>query len=215
MARKIRPFTLLFSHHVTLACLEALGKPLRQHRNRLTIATILAVGLSALAWPVEAQIVYTPVYIEISGNGSYNLDLNNDGVTDFTISSSSYGIGCVNGASVDEMPASGNGAEGSPPKALKLGDQIGPGQTFYAGRGSMAVYACGFLSCYTGGHWRGVTNGYLGLSFQINGETHYGWARLSVHAIHHFCRGKTFVTTLTGYAYETVPGSPINAGQEN
>ena len=36
----------------------------------------------------EAKIVYTPTKITIRPNASYNLDLNNDGVTHFTISTS-------------------------------------------------------------------------------------------------------------------------------
>jgi carboxypeptidase T len=40
--------------------------------------------------------------------------------------------------------------------------------------------------------------------FQINGEIHYGWAQLSVEAS---------TATLMGYAYETIPGMPINAGE--
>ena len=50
--------------------------------------------------------------------------------------------------------------------------------------------------------------GYLGLMFQINGETHYGWALLSVENTK-----KGLLVKLSGYAYETTPGTPINAGQ--
>ena len=63
------------------------------------------------------------------------------------------------------------------------------------------------------GPWLDVVNHYLGVNFQVNGQTHYGWARLSV--LLHCGRGGgcTFVVTLTGYAYETIPGKSINAGQ--
>jgi hypothetical protein len=39
----------------------------------------------------------------------------------------------------------------------------------------------------------------------INGETHFGWARLNVTA----AAGANIKATLTGYAYETVPDKPI------
>ena len=52
--------------------------------------------------------------------------------------------------------------------------------------------------------------GYLGLMFQINGQTHYGWALLKVKIKKP--KEEVFVTLL-GYAYETVPGMPIDAGQ--
>jgi hypothetical protein len=48
-----------------------------------------------------------------------------------------------------------------------------------------------------------VIGRYLGLAFQKNGKTHFGWARLNVGP----CG-----TALTGYAYETIPGKPIVAG---
>ena len=55
------------------------------------------------------------------------------------------------------------------------------------------------------GPWLGRL-GYLGLSFQVNGQTYYGWALLK-------CAGKSIVTTLLGYAYETIPGRAILAGE--
>jgi hypothetical protein len=59
---------------------------------------------------------------------------------------------------------------------------------------------------YSNGAWIGKIDHYLGLRFMINGETHYGWARMTItkgilHAV------------LTGYAYETIPNKPLNAGQ--
>ena len=56
------------------------------------------------------------------------------------------------------------------------------------------------------GYWFNVTDRYLGLKFVVNGNTHYGWARLSVSS--------GFVTaTLTGYAYETIPNKSIITGK--
>jgi hypothetical protein len=72
-----------------------------------------------------------------------------------------------------------------------------------------------FPSTLTHGLWygpwmnggKGVKNRYLGIKFQINGQFHFGWARITVTPT------KTgFYTTLTGYAYETIPNKPIIAG---
>lgn len=187
----------------------------RQHLNTCAITAVVAVvSLLTLAQPSEAKVVYIPVNVVLSYQGTYNLDLNNDGVTDFTIQVSSYGSKC-NGLSgyVTELPASGNGAKGNPPAALIQGVQIGQGQQFYAGLGIMAsINTKPPCSLVYGGPWLGVTNGYLGLSFKINGQTHYGWARLTVQTPG---RGAAyFKVTLTGYAYENTAGTPINAGQE-
>ena len=59
-----------------------------------------------------------------------------------------------------------------------------------------------------GGPWANVQHRYLGLKFFINGKVHYGWARLNVHWYVPDVSG-----TLTGYAYETVPGKSIITGQ--
>jgi len=50
-------------------------------------------------------------------------------------------------------------------------------------------------------------NRYLGLELLIKGKVHFGWARLSVS-----CQGSVVFATLTGYAYETIPGKSIIAG---
>ena len=61
-----------------------------------------------------------------------------------------------------------------------------------------------------GGPWYGVIDRYLGVEFQKNGKTHYGWARLSVEVSR-----KPFKATaiLTGFAYESIAGKSIKAGQ--
>jgi len=191
-------------------------------RTRFAIATILAgVGLLASAWPAQAQIVYTPVNITIRPNTSYNLDVNNDGVTDFTITSffTREGPGCHEklgaGGALSETAASEDGALIGP---LSEGDEIGPGQVFTGGTLYMDSFHDGQKTkvgvCHELWSWpwylkEGTATGYLGLSFQLNGEIYYGWAQLSVNG-----KSKTGITAaLTGYAYETTPGMPINAGQ--
>lgn len=59
------------------------------------------------------------------------------------------------------------------------------------------------------GQWMYTKNRYIGLTFQINGETHYGWARVAVNVD----RNVGMNATLTGYAYETIPNKPIIAGK--
>jgi hypothetical protein len=178
-------------------------------RTRFAIATILVVGLLALAWPAAAQIVYTPVNITIT-EGSYKLDLNNGGVTDFTIAVHSGQMktqycGIASHYVVEETPSSDNGAESSPPAELVTGDQIGSSQTFYAGRGILLSNHRSSCHSHSKGNWVIGEPGYLGLMFQISGQTYYGWASLTVVG------GGS--ATLTGYAYESTPGMPINAGQ--
>lgn len=51
----------------------------------------------------------------------------------------------------------------------------------------------------------------LGLSFQMSGETYDGWVELSIKS--GGAPKGSFAATVTGYAYETIPGMAINAGQ--
>jgi hypothetical protein len=57
------------------------------------------------------------------------------------------------------------------------------------------------------GNWKDVQDRYLGIRFQINGETHYGWARFTTHV--NFGLRISILAELNGYAYETLPDRPI------
>jgi hypothetical protein len=72
----------------------------------------------------------------------------------------------------------------------------------------MAFNCYPFCSGGPSGSWVNVNKRYLGLELKIGSKIHYGWARLNVKI-----QGSSIVATLTGYAYETVPGKPIKAGQ--
>src|SRR5262249_29126668 len=109
------------------------------------------------------------------------------------------------------IPSGGNGVEGmrgflSIPyaSALKAGALIGP-KVLFSGR----LMASSQSGQGTIGRWINVTNGYLGLKFRIKGKFHYGWARLTVKVL----GGARIRTTLTGFAYETIPNKPIKAGK--
>lgn len=64
------------------------------------------------------------------------------------------------------------------PFALDSGEIISGGKTSWQ---SYYVQDLNYGDCGTGGsQWCGVTDKYLGLRFQFNGNTYYGWARLDV-----------------------------------
>jgi hypothetical protein len=91
-----------------------------------------------------------------------------------------------------------------------LGVPVGPGEKFgtnsYYGHGlRMAAFFSNGSSAHSLGPWANVTNRYLGFKFLIDGQIHYGWARLSVSK---YIRN----VELTGYAYETTPNTNIIEG---
>lgn len=206
MKRPVRKLSLGLEHHVSAYALAA---------------SAAGVGMLALAQPSEAKIVYTRTHKVIGSNGVYSLDLNHDEVIDFLILEAGPTYQSNNGLFVKE--AFGNAVRGYPgggtwinfASALKRGARIGPvtgpRERFVSG----GYYGEGLVSFFvtdggsvTSGQWRNVTNRYLGLRFKIDGETHYGWARLSVQL------NRPLITaTLTGYAFETVPDKSIRAGQ--
>jgi hypothetical protein len=199
-----------------------LSKSLQQHLNMYALAASAAgVGMLALSQAADAKIVYTPAHRVIGSNSNYHIDLNQDKTTDFTISNISrcgtdfcfYGL--------YQRPRAGNSAVGYIFKglaplasALKQGSPIGPRRRFLEGPGGLVEVDVSFGpgSTSTFGPWPNVTGRYLGLKFQINGKTHYGWARLNVKLNFKLSR-HTITAILTGYAYETIPGKAIIAGQ--
>lgn len=200
---------------------------LAAHR-RLNMYALVAgasgVGCLALATPSAAEVVYTPANQIIFRNGSYALDLTNNGSTDFVIRGRSESSTSGHLASIYIAAAAGNTVEGdfrnitftSPfdATALQAGSLI-PTKVPSKTKAVMAWHCSGFIGCNSStlassvnrGHWFNVTSRYLGLKFTIQGQTHYGWARLSVHFLY-----PKLTAVLTGYAYETLPDTPIFAG---
>jgi len=174
----------------------------------MAAAGAAGVSMLALSQPAEAKIVYTPVHVTIGPRTAFPLDLNNDGVNDFVISNWQYGhashLSIVQEASANEVMVK-NLAYGSAAD-LFAGVAIGPNRVFEKA-GFMAQQSSVSGNSRNGGPWDNAHNRYLGLKFSLNGETHYGWARVTVTA-----KG-SIVATLTGYAYETVPNRPIIAGK--
>jgi hypothetical protein len=175
-------------------------------------ASAAGVGMLALAQPAEAKIVYTKTHHVIRANSKFNLDLNHDGITDltfknnFTRTCTTYGSCRSLVASLAQANQAVYNSYGA--VAMKAGMQIGPKDAFLGGLLNM-VYK-GPNTSAEWGNWVNVNNRYLGVKFQIKGETHYGWARLSVQV-----QRLEITAILTGYAYETIPGKGIIAGATN
>jgi hypothetical protein len=203
------------------------SESIQQQLNMYALAAGAAgVSVLALTQPSEAKIIYTKANVTIGENQRYDLDLNHDGITDFTILDVHTVVNfycrffrpfAVNLLDLVHTPP-GNGIAGSSfADALTKGVQIGQGFQF-ASQARVATHSYGsrrFQSkgCMNVNHyygkWVNVTDRYLGLKFMIHAKTHYGWARLSVQV----AKGKGITAKLTGYAYETIPGKSIKAGQ--
>jgi len=168
----------------------------------------------ALAQPAAAKIVYTPANKEITPETSLNLDLNHDGINDFRFSEIYQAPGGYFFSLKIRPRGVGNAiwGAGKYASALSAGVSVGPKGKFQTGHDEMVALgiSCGSGSCgySTIGPWKNITNGYLGLKFSIQGEIHYGWARLNV-TVENF----GIYAMLTGYAYETVANKAIVTGR--
>jgi hypothetical protein len=196
---------------------------LHQHLHAYALAASAAgVTMLALAQPATSEIIYSPTQVTIGPNQTYSLDLNNDGIVDFTIVNQ-----LTSSASLFELnlfvqnSGGGNAVAGHIVNsggfpwayAFSSGFQITqPKRHFTSARATMAWSRGTKWASSWGGSWPGTYGfgggGYLGLKFKIKGKIHYGWARLDTDL------ARSQSATLYGYAYETIPNKPIKTGQE-
>ena len=210
---------------------------LHQQLNLYTLAASAAgVSVLALAGASEAKVVYTETQQVTHIGSPLYIDLNHDGIRDFLLRTTFYAgssysevglsvSGCHNiNNAVAGKHLSRSGYFYSAASALRAGERIGPERQFPVRRPFLAMELFGKdvrSSQYSDvGPWagkgkgkgKGVRNRYLGPKFVVHGKVHYGWARLSV-TLGHQRQFDDVSGTLTGYAYETVPGKPIVAGK--
>jgi hypothetical protein len=175
-------------------------------------ASATGVGMLALPQPAAAKIVYTPAHTRI--NGTLLLDLNHDGVVDFNINTHKY-----NGSYWELWTRSQGGNQICRTNAsqrrgfaaaLPAGVRLGAKRLWEPGSATMLGWY--FTTSNNGtshrGPWFYVKRRFLGLKFLIDGHFHYGWARLNVKGT-----PQGIDAVLTGYAYETIPNTPIITGK--
>ena len=196
------------------------------------VVPVGAMGLGLLGGSEPAlagNIVFTPADITIrlacpSGRtgscsqglvpfrGSLAIDLNHDGINDFTVLQTSFdNVESAQGRLTVAAALNGGIAQGAKgAAALSKGAGIGYGLDFKPGPLSMALVHTHFsISNTSKGSWV-KRDAFLGLEFQIDGAAHFGWAEFNVQ-IGPFDRGD--LVTLEGYAYDTVAGQGLLAGQ--
>jgi hypothetical protein len=202
-----------------------LSKSLNHRLNMYVLAAgASGVGLLALAPRADAKIIYTPAHAKVSHGFFLPIDLNHDGVVDFYLNSGGHSsVAELSGCQYMTQTILGSacsydfrgtnavrtidskGAEYA--AALRSGDKVQRGRFAKSKAILGIIFRTDFYGPWFNGG-KGVKNRYLGLKFKIKGRFHFGWARLTV------TRSPLSITaTLTGYAYETIPGKGIVAGQ--
>jgi len=183
-----------------------------------------AAGVGILACQAaEAEIVYTKAHRQITPNSTIKLDLNHDGIADFSLKDTFNVATFTSSGRLYALPVGQKNqvwghavSRRAYASALFGGARVGPKGQFLPGSGMMAATTFnggarppGTAGCT--GAWANVSNRYLGLKFIIKGKVHFGWARLNVGCN---ASNRTVTALLTGYAYETVPNRAIVTGKE-
>lgn len=175
----------------------------------VTLIALILIQLNA-----HAQTIYTDIVPDFTSAilyDSYSLDLNNNHVVDYIISSDSDDFftylqikspNTVNSV-VSVTPWFAN------PIPLNSGVRIDYNPTSTMGESYETYCLFTIGDCFGGNqdcfdNWENVQDKYLGLKFLINGSTHFGWARMDVTSATEW--------TIKDYAYKSTPNTPIFAG---
>jgi len=192
-------------------------------------AMAAGVGVLALAQPAEGEVVITrkriPIPISSYFGGTSNpvyISLNNNGVNDFSFYLYSFAYHSRRMDLWAQQLQTGAAVVGTNhygrnyASMLARGAKIGPSAEFTS-NGNFAwiegqrkfFNSSNSTSFYfDSGKWGGnKSNTYMGVKFLINGETHYGWVRLTVSS-----GPGGIAATITAYAYETEANKRILAG---
>ncbi|MBX7140685.1 MAG: T9SS type A sorting domain-containing protein [Chitinophagales bacterium] len=192
--------------------------------KRLAQYSAMVAPTMAIAGLANAQVVYTDVDpdFELTADPGTPqgtvLDLNDDGVADFTLavfSSTSAGGpgGPLNLAGAAPYSANGNGVMGYTsggfyyPSALDANTMIDDNADFWSYFGFYGTLVWYYLGgAGTFGQWSNVEDKYMGVRF-LDGSSnvHYGWIRMDVE-------DNSIQITLKDFAYEDTPDKGILAG---
>ena len=190
-------------------------------------ATIILFGFC-----LHAQIVYTNVNPDATSSGTYNLDLNNDGTTDFVINPTTKFVkssGKCKGQSGTNhyfriTPLNNNRVldyNGANARMMAPNELIDASASTWNGNSNQLMVSyewdcrlvciwggCGYLwSTFSSGQWY-PGDGFLGLKLISGGHTYYGWVQINIpYGADNF--------TVRDYAYSSTVDQPIFAGQSS
>ena len=180
-------------------------------KRLLAYAVAAGAGLVMAGQPASASVIYTPANTPVLPNTTVTLNLDHNAVNDFNINHSAGSWTLLDTFGWAALWASG----AQPGNSIRGSESYA--SNFNASCCSLGNSSGSFTpSALMAGMWGGsaqgpfvnVTDGYLGLKFDINGATHYGWARFDVST----SGINTIDATLTGYAYESLAGAPVHIG---
>ena len=185
---------------------QSLEKKLRSY-------SAIATGILAISATAQGQIIYHDVNpdVTLTGNDSLNLDINTDGIIDFTLYHNNYVSGANQADGQELTPRDTNKiltSGSSYVRVLKNNDRISDKDTVWGSYGYFLVKGTLYGKPIEFGNWKGgITDKFAGFRFAKNGNWYYGWARLDVDS-----NGKSI--KIKDWAYNSYANSQIKAGQQ-
>ena len=195
-------------------------KPSTLLRKKLSSYSAFTAAVIAGVSQAKAQVIYTNLDpdVNLKFGESYILDLNNDGITDFSFKVEDA---FENGRYRDEVGgyelfnsvnAKSNTTSGYPykfPYALNNNDSINALDHWMPygltdSSGGILYQTAGSYNTYIG-FWKQAHDKFLGLRIYKDGNFYYGWARLTVYSSRKM--------RIKDYAYNATPNAPILAGE--
>lgn len=169
--------------------------------ERLAKYGALTLAIAGVA-DASGQVVYTDVDPDFVGGigDSFAIDFNNDGIDDVVISAQN-----LPPTAVQVIAEPMNGVLATSNGGYFYASNLAYGTEINAGAGTFRSFgdAC-YGPGYAGSQFCGEGEGYVGVQFDISGDTHYGWIRIDV--------GDSSNFIVLDYAYEATPGATIEAG---
>lgn len=206
-----------------------MSTPAPSNRPRLLPLTATAAASAAALSGAQAAIVYIDandivVRDTLTSDGSFatlGIDLNLDAITDIqlwhrddtTETDAALVAAPTNGSAALVGAANGGFLY---PSRIPAGGVIDQSAAFINVTWPPAQATVGWLAeaaGFTGSQWAGAVpnnTGYLGLRFKIGPNDHFGWIRLTVNPNN---VAAPRAITIHEYAYESIPGASITAGQ--
>jgi len=190
--------------------------------KRLSRYGSLSLALAGVA-TANGQIVYHDVNPDFDGSSDYYLNLNpDDGMTPAGVADAIDDFRIFSDAGTDPAPfvrilverlgsnsLIASSALYTYPLALSSNYTISNSNTNWTNQQfqTLAFSYTSTSACF--GNWCTSTDKYLGLRFDINGNTHYGWAKLDVNV-----NAGNITWSVKEYAFNMTPDEAIDAGQK-
>ncbi len=167
------------------------------------LSAVSGAGLLLGAVPAEAAIQYSGLQNQNvnATQNSFKVNFDGAGDPDFTFrlfSSSSQLLSAFQGTAPAGQVIKNNGQP-----ANLISNYAVSSQRVFAAVSSEEL-ALGNSSVYDPGNFLNQ-QGYLGVTFQLNGNTHYGWIQYKANV-------DATVGTVIDWAYEDIPGAVIKTG---